>query len=1008
MWRHRWQWLPSFALLGGCGTLLVLLTAHTDASHAIAGLSNAMGPLPYHAWLTGARSPAAAVPGGASPGQATLAARQAIRTSSQQSASRDDSRIRAAVDLYRGEADSAVETLEGALRLRSRDPYLLNDLSAAHLVAAANAPDAAAQHLTRAIERAVAAADLRPDWPEPGHNRQAALDALGIGRWSAESWVAPIRPTAEEILGLDSRAHHLLAVTESQGVRELMERDLPVRWAEAYLAGRPTADRYLAAFGQLARARAAVHRDPLLAESVAAVERATGETRRLLARAHLAYARGRSLYDAGQREAALDELTRAHVDFAAAGSSFQHEARIQVAVATYQLRQVDAALAEAETLQALASTRGYRSLSARADWITALARMQKGAIEDAVDAHERARELYEDLGEFNNAASVANSEADTLRISGDTVRGWQVLTRAARHFSSLDTPQRQYLLLFNLSLYAQEEGLWRAAEIFQTAAVRAADRRGVALTMIESRLRRAELLLRRSSHSAARQDLDAARTLLDRVRSSTSHAYLTAWLDRVGARLLLRQDPLKASTALEALVRRFQSTEPAEIPRLYLEASGAARLGGDASRAAALLRLGIAFTQVRRALLNAPEYRLMHASAVWDLHHDLIALELRTDPLAALRTADEGHTALEAFGATTASPRFDLMSLRRSLPGDTAILYYAVLRNGVGLWVITRDEISVRQIPYAPDSLAADVDAYRRALEHADEKQASIQARTLFARLLTPALGLTHAARRLLIAPDGPLADIPYAALVDPLSGRFLVQEYEIAYVSSVAALTAAIPQQAVRALAIGHNGMPGDRWPLLQNAENEARMVAGLYPEGVVLTGANAASRHVADSIAGHDVVHIAAHAEANRLAPWNSPLWLAPPEGSRASSVARPETVVTWDLRRCQVVVLSACETATGSRLRGLGIVSMTGPFLSAGASAVVGTLWRIDDRATVPLMRVFHRQIVEGRRPSAALRAAQLDALDSNDPSLRAMSHWSAWVVHTRTVPTAGSGT
>jgi CHAT domain-containing protein len=1001
-WR-RCQWLPGLVLLVGCGISLVSLAAHTSVSHQIGALSKAMGPLPHDGWLTGAGSTAETASG--RPLVAATRARRAIRSFLRQSASmsRDDSRIRAALDLYRGDAEAAVETLEGALRLRSSDPYLLNDLAAAHLAAAAKTPDAAAQHLARAIERAIAAADLKPDWPEPGHNRKAAFDALGIGDWSAESWAAPAKPTVEGVLGLDGAAYHGLVVTESQGIRELMERELPARWAEAHLAGHPIADRYLSAFGQLARARAAVHRDPLLAESAGALERATGETRRILARAHLTYSRGRSLYDAGQREAALDELSRARADFATAGSSFQHEARLQMAVATYQLRRVDTVLSETEKLQVLASTRGYRALSARAAWLTALALMQKGAIEDAVDAHERARMLYEELRELANATSVTNSEADTLRISGDTARGWQVLTRAARGFSSLDTPQRQYLLLFNLSLYAQEEGLWRAAEIFQTSAMHAADRRGQALTMIESRLRRAELLLRRSSHSAARRDLDAAATLLDRVQSSTSQAYLTAWLDRIGARVLLRQDPEQASTALEVLVRRFQTIEPAEIPRLYLEASGAARLSGDPSRAASLLRLGIAFTRTRRALLNAPEYRLMHASAVWDLHHELIALELSDAPLAALETADEGRSALEAFGAAAAFPRFDLTSLRRSLPDDTAILYYAVLHNSVGLWVITSNEVSVVRIPYAPGTLAADVQAYLRAL-HADGRDASSLAKSLFARLLTPARGFTQAARRLLIAPDGPLADIPYAALVDPSSGRFLVQDFEIAYVSSLAALTRESPRQAVRLLAIGHNGQPGDGRPLLQNAEREARMVAALYPKGIVLTGANAVSGDVAHSFAGHDVVHIAAHAEANRLAPWNSQLWLAPPKGGSASGAVRPETVVTWNLRRCQVVVLSACETATGSRLRGLGIVSLTGPFLSAGASAVVGTLWRVDDRATVSLMRVFHQQIIEGRRSSEALRAAQLNALGSNEPGLRATSHWSAWVVHTRAVPTA----
>jgi CHAT domain-containing protein len=65
----------------------------------------------------------------------------------------------------------------------------------------------------------------------------------------------------------------------------------------------------------------------------------------------------------------------------------------------------------------------------------------------------------------------------------------------------------------------------------------------------------------------------------------------------------------------------------------------------------------------------------------------------------------------------------------------------------------------------------------------------------------------------------------------------------------------------------------------------------------------------------------------------------------------------------------------------------------FLTAGADNVLATLWPIGDRATSQLMRRFHEQL-PGRRPAAALAAAQRDALRSS--ATAAPRHWAGFAV------------
>jgi CHAT domain-containing protein len=74
--------------------------------------------------------------------------------------------------------------------------------------------------------------------------------------------------------------------------------------------------------------------------------------------------------------------------------------------------------------------------------------------------------------------------------------------------------------------------------------------------------------------------------------------------------------------------------------------------------------------------------------------------------------------------------------------------------------------------------------------------------------------------------------------------------------------------------------------------------------------------------------------------------------------------------------LVVLSACQTALGEQIRGEGLISLTRPFMYAGAPRIVASLWQVPDRATAELMTLFYRAIFRDHlSPAAALRHAQL---------------------------------
>jgi CHAT domain-containing protein/Tfp pilus assembly protein PilF len=102
------------------------------------------------------------------------------------------------------------------------------------------------------------------------------------------------------------------------------------------------------------------------------------------------------------------------------------------------------------------------------------------------------------------------------------------------------------------------------------------------------------------------------------------------------------------------------------------------------------------------------------------------------------------------------------------------------------------------------------------------------------------------------------------------------------------------------------------------------------------------------------------------------------------REDGILTAEEVQALDLRGCELVVLSACETGLGQAEYGQGVLGLQHAFQAAGARAVVASLWKVDDAATGVLMKQFYTNLWTKKLPKLeALRQAQLRVL--NNPGL-----------------------
>ena len=81
-------------------------------------------------------------------------------------------------------------------------------------------------------------------------------------------------------------------------------------------------------------------------------------------------------------------------------------------------------------------------------------------------------------------------------------------------------------------------------------------------------------------------------------------------------------------------------------------------------------------------------------------------------------------------------------------------------------------------------------------------------------------------------------------------------------------------------------------------------------------------------------------------------------------------------FDLKlNADLVVLSACKSGLGQRIRGEGVTGLSRSFFGAGASSVLVSLWNVYDRSTSDFMASFYGEMETAKlNKAAALKAAR----------------------------------
>ncbi len=343
------------------------------------------------------------------------------------------------------------------------------------------------------------------------------------------------------------------------------------------------------------------------------------------------------------------------------------------------------------------------------------------------------------------------------------------------------------------------------------------------------------------------------------------------------------------------------------------------------------------------------------------------------------------------FGAVVHPLR--LAEIQARLPEEVQLVQYAVLRDRLGIWILSKTRFDFVEKPITAAALEKKIADYQTAVigkaPAADLQRAG---KDLY-ELLIPA-GLAGG-KQLCLVPDKSLHQLAFASLVSP-GGKYLLEDFALSYApsGSVFVLASENARRKERVekeslLSVGNPDFERDEnlnLADLPTAEAEAKTIAVDYHNPRQLFGSQATKEKFLQNFAGVEVIHFAGHFVANPRSPGNSKLLFAGGE-------LRSSQLGNYKLPKAKLVVLSACETGFERYDKSEGAIGIARTFLALGAPLVVASQWKVDSEPTRDLMIAFHRNRRERRMTTAeGLRQAQLATLYRTET--RSPFYWAAF--------------
>jgi CHAT domain-containing protein/tetratricopeptide (TPR) repeat protein len=349
---------------------------------------------------------------------------------------------------------------------------------------------------------------------------------------------------------------------------------------------------------------------------------------------------------------------------------------------------------------------------------------------------------------------------------------------------------------------------------------------------------------------------------------------------------------------------------------------------------------------------------------------------------------DDGMASSAGKGMPDSIP--DAASIQSRLAHDEALVEYVVGTDILFTFVLRSGAVHASADPIRTADLSARI-ALLRDLTRRPGSDRWRRPATALSQLLIEPLHRSdwlNGVQRLYLVPHGDLNYLPFAVLAQegPKGRELLIDLYDVAFLPTAAAL---LRNSSARSAPRNLLAMAPAR-SRLRHAPDEARAIDALFrPHSQLLVGDTATESRFKSLAGKYQVLHFATHGFFNKHNPLLSGIELEADDAN--DGLLHVHEVLDLHLA-ADLVALSACDTALGSGHfaevpAGDEFVGMTRAFLAAGSESVMATLWEVDDRSSVQLMKRFYERlnapgVVRNKADALALAQRELRATGGNE--------------------------
>jgi CHAT domain-containing protein len=323
-----------------------------------------------------------------------------------------------------------------------------------------------------------------------------------------------------------------------------------------------------------------------------------------------------------------------------------------------------------------------------------------------------------------------------------------------------------------------------------------------------------------------------------------------------------------------------------------------------------------------------------------------------------------------------------------------AVIYPIILRDRLEVILKLPKQKLIHYTAYVPQSqVEKTLDELQRNLLEPDTlKNVQRLSKQVYQWLIEP--GATKLAqsqvKTLVFVLDNPLRQIPMATLYD--GQHYLIEQYRIALTLGLQLVEPKPLEKEKLAVLIAGLSQARQGFSELKYVEEEVKQIRSKLPNQL-LFDRQFTTQTFQDQINSQPfpIVHLATHgqfssnSEQTYILAWDKPI-----KGNDLDSLIRDRDQTSTNA--IELLVLSACQTATGDQEAVLGLAGLA---VSAGARSTIASLWNVNDASTALMMNQFYQGLVNKKLGIAeAFRQAQLNLL--NNPQYQDPLFWSPYIL------------